>query len=816
MKFRNHHPDRLTRIRLNSAWPLRLTFCFLFFWLFWNAQAAAQSAGLAVGSASGSAGSTVSLPVTLTPGASPVSTLQFELVFSSAFTYANVSSGPAAAAAGKTVSANPVAGGVRVLVYGLNQNSIGAGGVASVQINISAAAAIGANPIGIRGIVASDPSAREVLLPGSAGSITRIESGDHAGPVISGVSSSNITINGAAISWTTNESADSQVQYGTTTSYGSTTALNSALATAHSQALTGLAANQRYHYRVRSRDAAGNLATSGDSTFTTRSDGPDPVISQVEVSGITGRSATIRWLTDRSSDSEVEYWADGQASARAVLGDLVTDHVLTLNQLRESTVYRFRVKSADANGNQGVSGEFGFMTDAASISFLALPRFSNASSGPQALGVAGDVMTGMALTNLGTGPADLSFTAFDGAGNLLAGPDISNPKSWSLDSRSQFGILDFEIFGDGFITSDSKGWIKLESSSPDVGGFFLTFDSGLTFMDGANFGTTPLTDFAFTEIEPDGSTRFNLANGNSGEVRVTFNLMRANGTVRGSTSRTIHANGALVGDLFGDLFTGVTPEPSDYVRVNSTVGVQPFELMQKRVGDIASLTGADITSGATTLYSPQYVAGGPWTTSLSILNLDSRIGMVTLRLISGDGVQIGESRAAAIPALGKLYIDDPEFFVTLEPGEIAAGYVEIVSDGVRISGSTVFGDRTGESFSSALPLVSVLHKNVLFSHIASNDLYFTGLAIVNPGTSTATATIELYSAGGILLASKTGTIAAKHRSSRLLTEYFPSLAGEDHASGYIRLISNSPIASFALIGTNHLSVLSAIPPQETD
>jgi hypothetical protein len=37
----------------------------------------------------------------------------------------------------------------------------------------------------------------------------------------------------------------------------------------HSQALSGLSANTLYHYRVRSRDAAGNLATSGDSTFRT-------------------------------------------------------------------------------------------------------------------------------------------------------------------------------------------------------------------------------------------------------------------------------------------------------------------------------------------------------------------------------------------------------------------------------------------------------------------------------------------------------------------------------------------------------------------
>ena len=43
------------------------------------------------------------------------------------------------------------------------------------------------------------------------------------------------------------------------------------MVTSHSASLSGLAANTLYHYRVKSRDAAGNLATSGDFTFTTAS-----------------------------------------------------------------------------------------------------------------------------------------------------------------------------------------------------------------------------------------------------------------------------------------------------------------------------------------------------------------------------------------------------------------------------------------------------------------------------------------------------------------------------------------------------------------
>ena len=39
--------------------------------------------------------------------------------------------------------------------------------------------------------------------------------------------------------------------------------------TSHGAALSGMAASTLYHYRVKSRDAAGNLAISGGATFTT-------------------------------------------------------------------------------------------------------------------------------------------------------------------------------------------------------------------------------------------------------------------------------------------------------------------------------------------------------------------------------------------------------------------------------------------------------------------------------------------------------------------------------------------------------------------
>src|SRR5688572_3746146 len=91
---------------------------------------------------------------------------------------------------------------------------------------------------------------------------------DTTPPVISGETATNITDSGATISWTTDEASNSVVEYGLTTSYGST-ASDPANVTSHSVPLSGLAANTLYHYRVKSTDAAGNTATSPDHSFQT-------------------------------------------------------------------------------------------------------------------------------------------------------------------------------------------------------------------------------------------------------------------------------------------------------------------------------------------------------------------------------------------------------------------------------------------------------------------------------------------------------------------------------------------------------------------
>ena len=106
-------------------------------------------------------------------------------------------------------------------------------------------------------------------------------------------SASSITTTGATVSGSVNPNAQAttyQFQFGTSTSYGGTTAVTSAgsgtSATAVSAALTGLKPNTTYHYRVVATNASGTT-NGADATFKTKNIPTRLTVGKVKVKGIT-------------------------------------------------------------------------------------------------------------------------------------------------------------------------------------------------------------------------------------------------------------------------------------------------------------------------------------------------------------------------------------------------------------------------------------------------------------------------------------------------------------------------------------------------
>lgn len=100
--------------------------------------------------------------------------------------------------------------------------------------------------------------------------MTQLYTIDKVAPTISGI----LAYQGKTdvrVLFVTNEAGSTQLEYGTTVSYGTITSETdtSPRVLRHTVVASGLACNTLYNYRVISRDAAGNTATSANGTFTT-------------------------------------------------------------------------------------------------------------------------------------------------------------------------------------------------------------------------------------------------------------------------------------------------------------------------------------------------------------------------------------------------------------------------------------------------------------------------------------------------------------------------------------------------------------------
>ena len=177
-----------------------------------------------------------------------------------------------------TSMASPHVAGAAALYIAANARATDADGVAAIRDALVNAGIHQTDPsCGLSTFDDTDGYAERLLFAnavalggtGVCGGGTVPDPDDTTPPVISNEAATNITGSSATITWTTDEPANSTVDYGPDDNYGSI-ASGLTLVTSHSITLTGLAATTTYHYKVTSKDGAGNLASSSDDfQFTT-------------------------------------------------------------------------------------------------------------------------------------------------------------------------------------------------------------------------------------------------------------------------------------------------------------------------------------------------------------------------------------------------------------------------------------------------------------------------------------------------------------------------------------------------------------------
>jgi hypothetical protein len=149
-------------------------------------------------------------------------------------------------------------------------------------------------------------------------------------------------------------------------------------------------------------------------------------------------------------------------------------------------------------------------------------------------------------------------------------------------------------------------------------------------------------------------------------------------------------------------------------------------------------------------------------------------------------------------------------FATVTSSLPLAGGLTIIEYGPYLN-----SDASGPAIAQASVLAStpLTKQGSVIAKFPNSDI---GLAFANPGTATATITFQLLdNTGATVGAPVTRTLAANNHTAFLVSQIFPSLTSNGVFVGSVRITSDNPVASIALLlGANNLfSSLPIVPFQ---
>ena len=218
----------------------------------------------------------------------------------------------------------------------------------------------------------STPSGASAKLqvPGGFGSFTTSTESDSQFPVITnGPTVVASTSSSLTIEWETDESANSNVNFGTSADNLGDQEISGNNVNTHRVVLTKLAAGTTYAYEVASTDASGNGETRSKAAFGTTPSTEDltaPTISTAPtIIYKNDRSATIQWITNEAANAEVAFGTTADNLINILtLPDFDTEHTMTLTNLDANTTYHFKASSTDQSNNGPTSSStLSFTTD---------------------------------------------------------------------------------------------------------------------------------------------------------------------------------------------------------------------------------------------------------------------------------------------------------------------------------------------------------------------------------------------------------------------------------------------------------------------
>ncbi len=445
------------------------------------------------------------------------------------------------------------------------------------------------------------------------------------------------------------------------------------------------------------------------------------------------------------------------------------------------------------------------------------------------------LFSGIAISNPTSTSATIKLTAYDTNGNKLsvAGtrPDFTPP---AISSGGQYLALAGQVFDPNSVLASATAkyyWVEVTSTTTGLVGFYIEGDGNFTYQYGGDLGTLG-TDLYLPAVENAGTTitEISLLNadtsGSGGSANVTVDFIKADGTSFTSRSLVINQGASLQGPV-GSLsaFSGVAFEQITGLRVRSDRPVLCYGIVKPQSGKTpVALPAVDITTPAKTLYFPQLADGSGWSTSIGIVNLNfSAQVLVNITAYDKDGnifvdPTITNPKSVPIAAGGFLRSDFEDLFPFTNTS-YKEGWLKVEVSAPSINGFVEYG--FGNNRALVVAQLNPLQLS-MFSHQAQAPTcsgcpsYFTGLAMLNPGTLAANVEVFYLDPGsGATIGRRQTVLRPGQRTSELLYQVVQESENRNNGSVFVR--SDRPLFTTELFAKNEgsrVSALANVPPQQ--
>jgi hypothetical protein len=410
--------------------------------------------------------------------------------------------------------------------------------------------------------------------------------------------------------------------------------------------------------------------------------------------------------------------------------------------------------------------------------------------------------TGFVLLNADPTIATVNLYFLSTAGTVLSAmPPVHIPPG------GQFAKTGDELFPG--MTAD--GWVYVLTDTEGMQAFWLTYDSAITFLDGAEAAQYETTgaDQIIPLVTADTELSVISLQSLRTTLPVTVHLFGADSELAPAFQKDVATAGGFRAKA-GDMFPASDFTQARYMRVTTPgAAIASTALIRGLQVSVEAAVINGINVGTTTEINFPHIVNGTlsasnYVTTIGVTNLSSASQTVTITFNPEAGDPIVATRA--VSAHGALQETAGSLFGIST--DFHTGWVRVTGT-APIAGFASYAETVGGGL--AVVPAAIAQKNLFFLHIADGPPQWqTGMALLNATATPATVDVYALTPGGSLIGKTSITIDAGQKIAKVIHELIPETRGVNGGFIFVRSSNNVPLFGIELFYTQDLKVMSNV------